>query len=49
MPNMKTHLSTFTVVFVLACELLPFESVEDFGDGFGRLGQHGFEGDTFVK
>jgi lauroyl/myristoyl acyltransferase len=46
---MKTHLGTFAVVFVLACELLPFESVKDFGDRLGRLGQHGFEGDTFVK
>lgn len=37
------NLRTFSVVFVFTSEVLAFKSIEDLGDGFGRLRQHGLQ------
>lgn len=39
-------LSALSIVLVLAGELLAFESIEHFGDGLCRLGEHRLERDT---
>lgn len=39
----KMNLGSFSVIFVLASELLSFEAIEHFSDSLGWLGQHWLE------
>lgn len=43
----QTNLSSLSIVLVLARELLPFEPIENLGDGLGRFGEHGLERHTW--
>lgn len=40
------HLRAFTIVLILARELLVLETVEHLADGLRRLCEHGLEGDA---
>ena len=45
----QPHLSTFTVVFVLAGEFLILKPVQNFSDGLGRLREHGLERNSWSE
>jgi hypothetical protein len=45
----KPHLSTFTIVFVLAGELLILKPIQHFSDSLGWLREHGLERNSWSE